>query len=304
MIAPSIDPFSTKNRELDAGYVGRVLRRAGLIAGRADEEPVDFTRRDGTVGVVRQHSDLLSGSEPPPAEAPLVVQVSRWDRLKDMAGVLAAFADYVAPESPQAHLMLAGPDVSAVSDDPEGAEVLAACRAAWAALPEPARKRCHLACIPMDDADENAIIINALQTHATVVVQKSLFEGFGLTVSEALWKSRPVLASAVGGIQDQIVDGQDGLLLPDPRDLSAFAQRLQWLLDNPTLGERMGRSGHLRVRDHFLGDRSLIQYVDLFDDLIEQNDQPPAERRRRDESTPSVDSGRSVDTGERVRTGR
>jgi trehalose synthase len=304
VIAPSIDPFSTKNRELDAGQVCRVLRRAGLIAGRADGEPVDFTRRDGTVGVVRQHRDLLSGSEPPPADAPLVVQVSRWDRLKDMAGVLAAFADYVAPASPQAHLMLAGPDVSGVSDDPEGAEVLAACRAAWAALPEPARKRCHLACIPMDDADENAIIINALQRHAAVVVQKSLFEGFGLTVSEALWKSRPVLASAVGGIQDQIVDGQDGLLLPDPRDLVAFAQRLQLLLDDPSLGERLGRSGHERVRDHFLGDRSLIQYVDLFDDLIEQNDQPAAEWGRPDESTPTVASGGSVDTDERVRAGR
>ena len=178
MIAPSIDPFSTKNRELDDGHVGRVLRRAGLIAGRADEEPVDFTRRDGTVGVVRQHSDLLSGSEPPPAEAPLVVQVSRWDRLKDMAGVLAAFADYVAPESPQAHLMLAGPDVSGVSDDPEGAEVLAACRAAWAALPEPVRKRCHLACIPMDDADENAIIINALQTTRHRCGPKESVRGF------------------------------------------------------------------------------------------------------------------------------
>ena len=109
------------------------------------------------------------------------------------------------------------------------------------------------------------------------MVQKSLFEGFGLTVSEALWKSRPVLASAVGGIQDQITDGQDGLLLPDPRDLITFAQRLQRLLDDPSLGERMGRSGHLRVRDHFLGDRSLIQYVDLFGDLLEQDDVRGAE---------------------------
>ena len=74
-----------------------MLRRAGLIAGRADREPVDFTSRDGTVGMLRQHRDLLSGSAPPPADAPLVVQVSRWDRLKDMAGVLTAFADYVAP---------------------------------------------------------------------------------------------------------------------------------------------------------------------------------------------------------------
>jgi len=177
--------------------------------------------------VVRQHRSLLPGSTLPPADAPLVVQVSRWDRLKDMAGVLAAFADQVAPASPQAHLMLVGPDVSGVSDDPEGAEVLAACQKAWAALPDPVREQCHLACIPMDDADENAIIINALQRHATVVVQKSLFEGFGLTVSEALWKSRPVLASAVGGIQDQTTDGLDGLLLPDPDDLAAFAQRLR-----------------------------------------------------------------------------
>lgn len=151
-----------------------------------------------------------SGSEPPPADAPLVVQVSRWDRLKDMAGVLSAFADYFGPARQDLHLMLVGPDVSAVSDDPEGAEVLAACRAAWARLPDPVRRRCHLACIPMDDIDENATIINALQRHATVVVQKSLVEGFGLTVTEAMWKSRPVLASAVGGIQDQITDGTEG----------------------------------------------------------------------------------------------
>jgi len=165
------------------------------------------------------------------------------------------------------------------------------------------RKRCHLACIPMDDADENAIVINALQRHAAVVVQKSLFEGFGLTVSEALWKSRPVLASAVGGIQDQIIDGQDGLLLPDPRDLIAFGQRLLWLLDNPSLGERMGESGYRRVRDRFLGDRSLIQYVDLFGDLLEQDDVRGAEWDSPYESTPSVFSGGSVDEGERARAG-
>lgn len=160
--------------------------------------------------MVRRHGDLLWGSKPPPAEARLVVQVSRWDRLKDMVGVLSAFADDVVPATPDVHLMLAGPDVSGVSDDPEGAEVLASCRAAWARLPESRRTRCHLARIPMDDVDENAIIINALQQHATVVVQKSLVEGFGLTVTEVRWRSRPVLASAVGDIQDQIIDGREG----------------------------------------------------------------------------------------------
>lgn len=268
VIAPSIDPFSVKNRELDDVEVSLVLRRAGLIAGGNGIETVAFTRRDGTAGVVRQHTDLLSGSEPPPAEAPLVVQVSRWDRLKDMTGVLSAFAEHVAPAMRDAHLMLVGPDVSAVRDDPEGAEVLAACRAAWARLPDPVRNRCHVVCIPMDDIDENAIIVNALQRHATVVVQKSLVEGFGLTVTEAMWKSRPVLATAVGGIQDQIVDGTDGLLLPDPRDLDGLAQRLEMLLDDRLMGERLGRSGHERVRDEYLGDRHLIQYVDLFGDLI------------------------------------
>ena len=182
--------------------------------------------------------------------------------------MLSAFADYVGPATQDVHLMLVGPDVSAVRDDPEGAEVLAACRATSARLPDPVRKRCHLACIPMDDIDENAIIINALQRHATVVVQKSLVEGFGLTVTEAMWKSRPVLASAVGGIQDQITDGAEGLLLPDPRDLGGFAQRLQLLLDDPLMRERMGRSGHERVQDEFLGDRHLIQYVDLFGDVM------------------------------------
>ena len=164
--------------------------------------------------------------------------------------------------------MLVGPDVSGVSDDPEGAEILAACRAEWERLPGPIRARCHLASIPMDDVDENAIIVNALQRHATVVVQKSLVEGFGLTVTEAMWKGRPVLASAVGGIQDQILDGRDGVLVPDPYDLPAFAQQLLHLLDDPLRAAAIGLQARERVREDFIGDRHLIQYVDLFDELI------------------------------------
>jgi trehalose synthase len=268
IIAPSIDPFSAKNRELGDDEVDRVLRRVGLLSGEDATEPYEFLRRDGTSGVVRRHPEALAGSPPPMGDAPLVIQVSRWDRLKDMVGVLSAFAQYVAPALPDVHLMLVGPEVSGVSDDPEGAEVLLACRAAWESLREPVRNRCHLVCLPMDDVDENAIIVNALQRHAAVVVQKSLFEGFGLTVAEALWKSRPVLASAVGGIRDQVADGQDGLLLPRPDDLVGFAERLEMLLGDPALGQRLGQAGHERVRDEFLGDRHLTQYVDLFSDLL------------------------------------
>ncbi len=148
------------------------------------------------------------------------MQVSRWDHLKDMAGVLTAFADHLDELPDDVHLVLAGPDVAGVSDDPEGAQVLAECTEAWQALPDDARARVHLLCLPMDDTDENAIMVNALQRHAAVVVQKSLAEGFGLTVTEAMWKWRPVVASAIGGIRDQIADGTDGLLLEDAQDLA------------------------------------------------------------------------------------
>ena len=99
----------------------------------------------------------------------------------------------------------------------------------------------------MDDGDENALIVNALQRHAAIVVQKSLVEGFGLTVTEAMWKSRPMIASAVGGIQDQIVDRRDGLLITDPTDLDAFAGALVTLLDAPDLAARLGAAAHQRV---------------------------------------------------------
>ena len=127
------------------------------------------------------------------------------------------------------HLVLVGPDVTAVADDPEGAEVLAEVEAAWRdAARAPIRRRVHLALLPMEDADENAVIVNALQRRADVVVQKSLAEGFGLTVAEAMWKGRPVVASRVGGIQDQIEDGRDRLpgrrRTTSPRSASAWAR--------------------------------------------------------------------------------
>ena len=86
-----------------------------------------------------------------------------------------------------------------------------------------ARERVHLACLPMDDLEENAAIVNALQRRADVVVQKSIAEGFGLTVAEAMWKARPVVASRIGGIQDQIVDGVSGILLDNPTELGPTA---------------------------------------------------------------------------------
>jgi trehalose synthase len=274
VIPPSIDPFSAKNIDLAPDAVSSVLVAAGLVSGGGPPATVRFQRRDGTAGVVRRRAaggvGLLVDGPPPPHDAPLVVQVSRWDRLKDMAGVMAGFARAVADGVPgDAHLMLVGPAVTGVADDPEGAAVLADCRAGWRALPDDVRARVHLASIPMDDVDENAIIVNAIQRHARVVVQKSLVEGFGLTVTEAMWKGRPVVATRVGGIQDQIVDGRDGLLIDDPADEAALARALARLLADPLLAERLGAAAHQRVLEEFLGDRHLEQYAALFASLVD-----------------------------------
>ena len=155
-----------------------------------------------------------------------------------------------------------------MADDPEGAGVFACVREAWHGLPDGVAARVHLASLPMDDLDENAAIVNALQRHADVVVQKSLAEGFGLTVAEAMWKRRAVVASRIGGIQDQIVDGISGMLLAEPRDLSEFGSAVVTLLDDPGLARRMGAAAHERVRDHFLGPHHLGLYFELIERLI------------------------------------
>jgi trehalose synthase len=277
VIPPSIDPFSTKNLELDQETVARVVARVGLVAATDEQGPLRYKRRNGTVGDVRPHGDgdgLVLDGPPPPPEAPLVVQVSRWDRLKDMGGVMAGFAEMLEEgetgdgTSGDPHLMLVGPETAGVSDDPEGAEVLEECRAAWENLPEPVRQRIHLAAIPMDDVDENAVIVNAIQRHARIVVQKSLAEGFGLTVTEAMWKARPVVASRIGGIQDQIRDEREGLLLTDPTDSRAFVTALRRLLGDEDMAVKLGAAARLRVLDQYLGDRHLEQYVELFTRLV------------------------------------
>jgi trehalose synthase len=120
----------------------------------------------------------------------------------------------------------------------------------------------------MHDEEENAAMVNALQRRADVVVQKSLAEGFGLTVAEAMWKSRPVVASRIGGIQDQIEDGVSGILLDDPSDRTAFAGAVCGLLNDPRRARAMGDAARARVTAEYLGSRHLAQYVRICAQLI------------------------------------
>jgi trehalose synthase len=263
VIPPSIDPFSSKNQPMSRRTVLMTLGYVGLVGDGGRPPDVPFARRDGSPGRINRHADILQTGPPPPPHAPLVVQVSRWDSLKDMEGVMAGFAEHVDPRL-GAHLVLAGPIVTGVADDPGASEVLAECIVRWRQLPHSERSRVHLACLPMADPDEQAAIVNALQRHARVVVQKSLAEGFGLTVTEAMWKARPIVASAVGGIIDQINDGEHGLLLDDPTDPASFGHAVARLLGDPSESERLGRNAQARATREYLGDRHLVQYGRLF----------------------------------------
>jgi trehalose synthase len=269
IIQPSIDVFSPKNQDLDEATTRAILTHVGLAVDDAGDDPPVYTHQDGTPGRVDRLCEVLSTGPPPSYDDPLVVQVSRWDRLKDPMGVMIGFAEHMASAT-DAHLVLAGPSVHSVADDPEGAEVLDEVEEAWRQLPPARRSRIHLACLPMADIEENAAIVNALQRHATVVVQKSIMEGFGLTVAEAMWKSRPVVASAVGGIQDQIEDGVTGLLVEDPHDLDAFGEKTLSLLRDPELARGLGERAREVVRRQFLANRHSLQYIKLFASILER----------------------------------
>ncbi|HEU5062275.1 MAG TPA: glycosyltransferase [Solirubrobacterales bacterium] len=238
---PVIDPFSAKNEALDEERIAAIMASVAAKATILERAPV-------------------------PDGAPVVTQVSRWDRLKDPRGLLEVLEHHL--EDSSAHLVLVGPDTAGVSDDPEGAAVYEEVAGHWRGMSEERRSRSHLISLPMGDVQENAAMVNALQRRADLIVQKSLAEGFGLTVAEAMWKARPVVASRVGGIQDQVVDGRTGLLVDDPRDLPAFARAIESILSDRDRGAKMGEAGHERVRDNYLAIDRLREYVGLVSSLL------------------------------------
>ena len=180
---------------------------------------------------------------------PLIVQVSRFDPWKDPIGVIEAF-HIVREEFPTAQLLLAG---SMATDDPEGFHYWELTDAARAGDPD-----VHLL---SNIQQVGAVQINAFQRAADVVMQKSLREGFGLTVSEALWKGRPVVGGRCGGITMQIEDGKYGYLVDSVEDA---AKRTADLLRNPTQAEAMGEAGRGHVRRNFLSTRELEDWLQLF----------------------------------------
>src|SRR5436305_8702872 len=177
-------------------------------------------------------------------DLPLVVQISRFDPWKDPQGVVEAFK--LARKEIDARLVLLG---NFATDDPEGAKIFESLRA------------CQAEHILILTSGDDTALVNALQTRAAVVLQKSLREGFGLTVAEAMWKGTPVIGGNVGGIRYQIEDGVNGFLVSS---VDETAERMVEIINNEELRDEMGRKAQETVRKNFLLTRYLEQYLDLF----------------------------------------
>jgi len=181
-----------------------------------------------------------------PTDLPLVVQISRFDRWKDPEGVIKAFK--LAREEVDCTLVLLG---NVATDDPEGAEV-------YQSLLGSQEERIIIL------SHQDGALVNALQRRAAVVLQKSIREGFGLTVAEAMWKGTPVIGGNVGGIRYQIEDGVNGFLVSS---IEEAAERIVRLVKDRELREQLGRKARETVRQQFLLTRYLEQYLDLFNSL-------------------------------------
>jgi trehalose synthase len=232
IIPPCIDSTSIKNRDLDPAQARAILAHASIAQPGGPAVQRIYHRHDGSRRLKQRATVRRLGNGPRISSDRMVVHLTRWDRLKDRIGVLDSFAGPVL-DAVDAHLILAGPTVRAVADDPESEEVYDHVERRWEALPAKRRKRIELVRLPMADLDDNDAIVNALQSRANVVVKKSLEEGFGLGVTEAMWKRRAVVASAVGGHRDQIEHGVSGVLVNDPRDHARFGDAVATLLEDP-----------------------------------------------------------------------
>lgn len=239
-VAPATDPESAKNRELGTAELAALLQETGLTAG----EP-----RSGATPAGRVWQQCAV-----PATAPVVLQVSRWDPLKGMADVVRS-AEHLPPD---VHLVLAGPEPAEVRDDPEGVQQLDVALHARDRLPAPVRHRVHLVTLSGRDRIRNALWVNALQRRADVVVQRSVEEGFGLTVTEAMLKARPVVVTGVGGLALQVEHEVTGLVAPSQDE--PFAAAVGRLTADPALRDRIGTAAHASASARYLIDRLVADY--------------------------------------------
>ncbi|MEX2584155.1 MAG: glycosyltransferase [Gemmatimonadota bacterium] len=284
IVYPALDPLTNKNREISVHKIAGILANGALSVNPGPVLTPPFSS-------VAQR--LLPNGEFAPANMaedvglihrPIITQISRWDRLKGFAPLMEAFAllksTLPAVESLDpihrrrielVRLVLGGPDPASIADDPEGVEVIEELIARYTELDPLTQRDLALIALPMKSRDENALMINAIQRTSSIVVQNSIREGFGLTVTEAMWKGVPVLSNrkAVGPRQ-QIRDGLDGCLIDDPEDPEQLAHTLDRMLATPHDRDSWGRSARRRAHDHFLIFTQLDRWLRLLGDVVRE----------------------------------
>jgi trehalose synthase len=213
-------------------------------------DPLSLKNRELSDGIIQKYARR----EHIPTDKPLVTQVSRMDPWKDPEGVLEVYQR--VREQVDCRLLYC---YNLATDDPQGMEIYTRIR--------------HKADALVQKGDvifvvgNNDVLVNAVQRMSDVIIQKSTVEGFGLTVSEALWKRKPVVASNVGGIPLQIKDGETGYLL-EPKDYDGFAERIVAILKDPSQAKDLGERAHRYVQDNFLITRLVDNYLDLLGELL------------------------------------
>lgn len=283
LIYPAIDPLTPKNRELPLHKIVGVLANAALSVppGPVVRPPFPLVAQrlqgDGGLApaILPEDIGLLI--------RPIITQVSRWDRLKGWTPLLEAFVrlkkrarntDGDASPTQQrrldlTRLVLAGPAPGAIEDDPEAVEVLEELKKRYLALHPSMQHEIALVLLPMEHPLQNALMVNALQRASSIVVQNSLREGFGLTVTEAMWKRIPILTNARAcGPRQQVRDHLDGRLIQDPEDVEELAGAIVEMLSDTEARECWGRNAQRRVHDEFLIFSQLRSWLHLLDGIV------------------------------------
>jgi trehalose synthase len=280
IIHQGINPISEKNQDLHLHKLVGILANSSLSVspGPLVTLPLpDLVHRlqggDGSYRPANAWDDIGLLTRP------IITQVSRWDRLKGFRPLMEAFVrmkrEMLKGKGTEGwenrrrldlvRLVLAGPDPASIQDDPEGQEVMAELHAAYGELDPRLQDDIAVITLPMSSARHNALIVNALQRASSLVVQNSLREGFGLTVTEAMWKRVPILTNSKAcGPRQQVRDGLDGRLIADPEDADELAHAMNEMLADAEGRDDWGRSAQRRTHQNFLVFSQLCAWLRLF----------------------------------------
>jgi trehalose synthase len=284
VITPAIDPLGDKNAELHLHKLVGILANSALISSPGPLVPPPFddvvhrVQGDGSLRPANMWDDIGLLTRP------IVTQVSRWDRLKGFGPLMEGFVELKRRAANGedigtawsyrrrlrlVRLILAGPDPGSIQDDPEGQEVFRELHDAYLTLPSEIQDDIALVTLPMSSQRRNALIVNALQRASTFVVQNSLREGFGLTITEAMWKHIPVLTnSRACGPRHQVRDRVDGRLVEDPEDPYELATAMADMLGDHPHRLEWGRNAQRRVHGEYLVFRQVSSWLHLLAGLV------------------------------------